>query len=166
MVYEFKASSRISADVNKIVAEIESIGDMVTPTQYVKFAENPESESHKTLTWDDTTAADLYRVEEARKVIRAIVIVPDEADEDKKRVSVRAYENVTDSEGNRGYVTTRIIMADEHMSSELFATIYASIDKLVDKLEAYEDMYEDISHKRIARKVRKKLNSAKELLPV
>ena len=68
------------ASPEKVYAEIMSIGDSITPEQVVTFAENPSTTLHGLFEWDDKKAAHKYRLIEAQKIIRSIVMV----DENKK----------------------------------------------------------------------------------
>jgi len=62
-----------------IHAELEAIRKkhrgVLRPRDVVDFARNPKTVLHDRFDWDDTSAADLYRLEQARHVIRSVVRV-------------------------------------------------------------------------------------------
>lgn len=66
------------ADPTVVYREMKAIGgeEGVNPEDMVEWAkENPESELHKCFTWDDSKAAGLWRIKEARAVKSNLQIV-------------------------------------------------------------------------------------------
>ena len=95
MVYQWKDGARFSASAEKIGQELSQLGDAVQPASVVKKARNKKSELHKCFQWDDTKAAEEYRLVQAREVMRSItVVVEDMTTEDEKPMTVRLYEHV------------------------------------------------------------------------
>lgn len=81
----------MNAEVDPLVAdELEQIRrrhrGIIRPEDVVAFASDPTTALHARFCWDDTKAAELYRIEQARRVIRCVVTVVDEG-----RPPVRAY---------------------------------------------------------------------------
>ena len=61
-----------------VEVEMQSIFDKhgaVTPSLVVEFAKDETTELHKRFEWDDTAAAEQYRLNQARRVIRVTKIV-------------------------------------------------------------------------------------------
>ena len=62
-----------------IIDELEQIreenGGILHPQKVVDFARDESTELHSKFEWDDTAAAENYRVWQARKVIRALVTI-------------------------------------------------------------------------------------------
>lgn len=67
-----------NVDPQKVATEILSIGDDVTPQQIVEAAKEESSELHKCFEWDDTVAAQKYRVFQARQVVCNLIIAKPE----------------------------------------------------------------------------------------
>lgn len=66
---------KFKGDPVKVVKELESIGEEVKPQQMVDYAKaHKNSELHKCFTWDNTVAADKYRLYEARQIQRNLII--------------------------------------------------------------------------------------------
>lgn len=84
MVVQWKINGIFKADAEKVYREIGS--ENVTPEEVVEKAKNKKSELHKCFEWDDKVAADQYRLEQAKKIIRFLVTVPDKEDEAPRRV--------------------------------------------------------------------------------
>lgn len=92
------------ANAQKIGKALEAISaehlGHLRPGDVVEAARNPKSALHSHFTWDDKVAAEAYRMEEARALIRLVRVVDSELDEPP-----RAFLSVPDSDGisYRGY---------------------------------------------------------------
>ena len=62
--------SLFRADAQLVSNEIMSIGDTATPAQIVDMARDSSTELHKCFEWNDTVAAEKYRLEQARHQTR------------------------------------------------------------------------------------------------
>lgn len=70
--YRFKADAQKCADeIMEICEELES----ATPQRILEKARDSNTELHKCFTWDDTEAAEKWRITEARSVVRNLKIV-------------------------------------------------------------------------------------------
>lgn len=85
MEVEWKINGIFKANAQKVYEEI---GDRkVTPEEVLEQARNDEnSELHKCFEWDDSVAAEKYRLTQARQVIQFLVIKPEKKDEPQVRV--------------------------------------------------------------------------------
>lgn len=98
------------ADAQKVADEIVEIGDEATPEQIVEKARDNTTELHKCFTWDDTKAAELYRLQEARQVVRLLVIEPKA--EEAEPQAIRMFFKVGTAHGT-GYKQTLHILRNE-----------------------------------------------------
>lgn len=87
------------------LAKLEEKHGRLDPTTVVEFAKNPETALHARFTWDDTRAAEQWRLHQARNVIRARVTI---LETESGPVSVRAYPKVS---GEQGYQTIERVMS-------------------------------------------------------
>lgn len=67
-------SSLYKANAQLVAQEITSIGDSVTAAQIVEKARDNSTELHKCFEWDNTVAAEKYRLQQAGQVVRHLVI--------------------------------------------------------------------------------------------
>ena len=74
------------ADASLVASEIESIGDSATPSQILEKAKDEKTELHKCFVWDDTEAANRWRLETARRIVQNIVITRVDRPEDKPQI--------------------------------------------------------------------------------
>src|SRR3990167_8520546 len=94
MAYEFKRAARVSGDPEIIGNELRKLmdahGGSVTPTDIVAAARKKGSPLHEFFEWDDTVAAEQYRLVQARFLLRIIVNI----DDSENRPMVRAFVHV------------------------------------------------------------------------
>jgi hypothetical protein len=94
------------------------------PEDVVDFARNPKTQLHKCFEWDDTEAAQRFRLMQAREVIRvAVVVLPN------TNAPVRAYVSLQrDRKTGRGYRATAQVLSDGQLREELVAEALADME--------------------------------------
>lgn len=81
---EWKVKLFGDADAQKVYEEIGD--DCTTAEAILQKAEDPNSELHKCFEWDDTKAAHLYRLQQARNIMCNLVFTSDSKDYEPLRV--------------------------------------------------------------------------------
>lgn len=106
---------------------------ILRPHDVVHFAANPKTALHSHFTWDDTKAAQEYRLEEARRLIRVAVVL-----EPNTSKTVRAYVSLT-GERNQdgGYRAIAEVLSDEDLMARL-------LDDALDDLNLFKNKYETL----------------------
>lgn len=139
--YEWKTPGLFKADANLVANEILSIneGKGATPKQIVEKARNPESELHKCFTWDDTVAAEKWRLQEARLIAANIVfVVTNKADnsDQPEKTKIKFFHN-TDGKHDSGYKSIKLIIQnpDEYQALLRHAKL---------ELKAFRDKYSNL----------------------
>lgn len=132
------------ADASLVSAEITSIGESVTPAQIVEKARDPSTELHKCFEWDDAIAAERHRLDQARQVVRHLVI-RETIREDKP--PIRFFFK---PESGSGYQPTQIIVRNQDSYQTLLASAlrdlealrvkYHSLNELESVFEAIEEL--------------------------
>lgn len=122
-------------------SELEKIrlqqGGMLTEEAVVVAAKAKAHPLHDRFTWDDSEAAKLWRLEEARKLIRSVYVTFEQPPE--KPVTVRAYASLpSDREAGLGYRSIQDVMTDEQLRKELLKA--AMVD-----LEIFKRRYSNLS---------------------
>lgn len=101
MVYEWATGSRLEAKPQEVGERIEQIRTInagsVTPELLVDDARAEDSPLHSCFEWDDGRAAEKFRLDQARLVLRSIVVSVTE----DRRLPVRAFVAIerNDDEG-------------------------------------------------------------------
>lgn len=117
------------ADAQKVADEISSIGLSVRPEEIVDKARDESTELHKCFEWDDTKAAEKYRVYQARQIV-CHLIVREVNDEPQKR-EVRFFYKTDNQEG---YKPVSYIMRNEDEYHKL-------LDRALTELKAFQRKY-------------------------
>lgn len=106
-------------------------GGPLTPQAVVAFAADPKSPLHRHFEWDDKIAADKFRQDQAREMIRLIRI------DDRTDDPPRAFLSVAD----RGGVAYRTL-GDVQSSLDLQRAVLAAAER---DLDAFEKRYRELS---------------------
>lgn len=142
IVATWKKGTRYSANAQLVKEEIESIGEAVTPKQMVYFArENPESELHKCYTWDDTVAAEKWRIQESRNILCKLVIQTVDDEKKPEPTTFRVYyQTGLDDEG---YKPLTLILERPDERQALINKAYREAQVFAEKYRTLKDKHLD-----------------------
>lgn len=132
--------TRFGADAQKCYEEILEICDDVgsaSPRAILEKARDESTELYKCFTWDDGVAAEKWRTQEARLVVRQLVIKEVEVPKDRPEVRL-LYK--TDNES--GYKPTHIIVKQEDEYKALLKRAYAELRAFKAKYSMLEELQE------------------------
>ena len=103
----------------------------LTPEAVVAYAKNKNSALHKYFTWNDTEAAERWRLEEASRLIRRIyvTVLPG-----KKQYKIRAYVSLSADRGRGGYRDTIEVMSDEDLRIQMIEDVKEELQAFRKKL--------------------------------
>jgi len=124
-------------------------GGRLTPELVVRDAKPTKSPLHLAFEWDDTKAAARYRIVQAGDLIRAIIVVTDEAPDS---VPVRAFVNVEDDE--RHYTSVQYAMSDKELRAQV-------VNRALLELTQWQQRYKDLKELAEVFSVIKKVNRKK-----
>lgn len=140
--------TRFGADAQKCYEEIMEICDSLdsaSPQDILEKARDELSELHKCFTWNDSVAAERWRMHEARLITRQLVIKEEKVPTD--RPEVRLFYK-TDNES--GYKPTELIVQKEDeykallkrakMELEAFKRKYAMLRELQELFELIDSL--------------------------
>lgn len=128
------ASAAVVAELQRLAADN---GGVLQPCAVVDAARPADSVLHERFTWDDTEAAEQYRLWQARQLIRCSVIM-----EPRTETTVRAFVSLTsdrETEGGGYRETVRVLaradgraalLADALAELEVFQRKYAALTEL------------------------------------
>ena len=125
-VIKWSVTGVFKADAAKCYEEIKEIGDEVNPKQVLDKAKDEQSELHKCFEWDDSIAAERFRLDQARSVINHLIVVTRDPDEDKEPVQFRVLMK-NENERDTNYKQTIIMVKDEDEYKKLLEQAYAEL---------------------------------------
>lgn len=125
--YKWKKAAQIKIKPDVAVAELERIrakNGYLKPEDVVEEAKRKTSRLHDYFVWDDSEAAQKYRIWQARHLIAVLVVVRTD-DESDEPLTVRAYAHMKDDEENENagphYVNVLEGMTDLGMRERILA---------------------------------------------
>ena len=133
IVASWKIDGIFKADAEKVANEITSIGEECKPIEVVEYAKNPSTELNKCFEWDDTIAAEKYRISQAGDIIRNLVIVK-VSEKKPEKTNVRFFS----STGQSTYKPTHIMYQNQTEYERL-------LQQALRELEAFRKKYKSIS---------------------
>jgi hypothetical protein len=141
---------------NKLaLAELQRIaninGGLLRPSDVVRAAKAKTSPLHSRFQWNDTKAAQEYRLWQARQLIRVMVTVLPGGSEEPQRVWV-SLDKDTQKEGYRSLVA---VMSDKTMREALLRQSFEEMEYFQQKYEALTELSSVFS---VMRKVRRKFS--------
>jgi hypothetical protein len=123
---------------------------VLIPGEIVKFAKDERSPLHKYFTWDDGKAAFLYRKQQARGLIRRVVVIPNEINQKQYKVY---YSLQSDRSQGLGYRPLETVFKNENFKKELleqakkdmlmFKAKYSALTELSDVFESMDNLLFD-----------------------
>lgn len=117
-------------DAQKVGEEIKSLsgkdGDKpVKPQEIVEYARNNKaSELYKCFEWNDSLAAERYRLVQARNVVNSIIYVVETVEEGKEPQKVKVFMQ---TEYGSGYQPTEVIVKNEDKYQKLLQQAYKDL---------------------------------------
>ena len=127
-------------DRDDLQAELEQIRQehdgLLKAEDVVDFARNPNTALHSKFTWDDTEAAERFRLMQARQVIRVFVkIYP------REKQQVRAYVSlVDDRRKGGGYRSTEEVLRASSLRDALVFQAHREMKAFVERYEHLEEL--------------------------
>jgi len=118
---------------------IRSMHGVLRAEDVVAEAKDPDNALHSVFEWDDTTAAENYRKEQARNLIRSVVVeVVDK--KESEPLTVRAFVHL---ESAKGYAETLDALANVETREEVLSRARAEMQSWMRRyrhLEEYADL--------------------------
>lgn len=120
-------------------AELEQIrkgnGGFLKAEDVLNYAQNPNTELYKCFEWNDTEAANEYRLIQARVLIRVAVVI-----EPRTQQKIKAYVQLKSEAAQKlGYRAMIEVLDDEILKQELLSDALKDLQKFQEK---YDDLRE------------------------
>lgn len=130
----WKMSGVFKADAEKVSAEIESIGSEASPAEIVEKAKDESTELHKCFEWDDSIAAQRWRLQQARQIV-CLLVYTDEKKEEEEQAPIRFFVKAS---SNKGYQPVKLVVRDKD-------EYQAMLDRAIRELKAFQEKYQRLS---------------------
>ena len=135
---------KFKGDAQACYDEVQTLGESYTPHQVLDLARNPKTELHKCFDWDDSSAAEKWRVQQARFICKSFtVVIETSEDKEPQRFRViqhdkyeRVYRPIVFSVRNDDQYARLLKRAKEELTA--FKRRYKSItelDSVIDEID-------------------------------
>lgn len=131
MAVVWKFDSMFKGNAEKIYSEIQSIGEEATAKQILDYARDENTELHKCFEWDDSIAAERWRLQQARLIVCNLVYQEPEKHEPTRIRVMQSTENNT-------YKPVRLILQNKTEYEQLLSRALA-------ELHAFKERYKNLS---------------------
>jgi hypothetical protein len=112
-------------------------GDVpLSAQEVVTAASETESPLHQYFEWDDSVAGPLWRLHQAAALIRSLYVVIE-----REERQIRAFFNVRDAQGKRGYVPQRVAFQNDDYRQQI---LHQALEQLKVWRRKYRD-YEELN---------------------
>lgn len=137
MEISFKMKSLYKGvDPYKVYDELQVIGDNLKPSDIVEAAKDERSELHKCFEWDDTVAAEKWRIQQARTLLLNLVIVDSERKEEPQQLRLMYTSK------NGGYKQTKLIVQQPDEYEALLERARAELRAFKSKYAMLQELQE------------------------
>ena len=131
MAVVWKFGNMFKGNAEKIYSEIQSIGEEATAKQILDYARDENTELHKCFEWDDSIAAERWRLQQARLIVCNLVYQEPEKHEPTKIRVMQSTENNT-------YKPVRLILQNKPEYEQL-------LNRALAELHAFKERYKNLS---------------------
>lgn len=147
--WSFRAGSRLKGDPKKVAAELQRIkknssGDkqQLYAESVVQAAEPTRSILHDYFEWDDDKAAQEYRLEQARHLIRSIRITYDNPKAPEKDIEVKLFVNLDGGQTNtpEPYIDVATALTEEQYRAQLLRNALRDAHRWANKYRALTEL--------------------------
>ena len=132
MDYRWKPGTRLTVDAAIIGIELERLSrendGKLTPELLVQEAASQLSPMHGCFEWEDRHAAQLYRVTQARYLLRSIEVVIEREEQPlRSRAFVNVVQNRGEAKAERVYVSIEYALTNDDWRAQVFNKAIAEI---------------------------------------
>lgn len=139
MVYQWKPEARVKIAAQVAGEELERIrvhnNGRLESEDVVEASRDPDAPLHPAFEWNDAAAAEKYRVEQAKYMIRSITTVIDRPEGEP--TAIRAFVSVKRDE-DRSYTSVQHALSDEELRLQVVRQAWT-------ELEAWHRRYAELS---------------------
>ena len=112
---------------------------MVTSKDILNDAKKKNTPYHEYFNWDDSLAAEEYRINQARQLIGSIMQVTIIHEEEEPQ-EIRCFVNVIDEKGERGYVKTAYAMTKPILMNQVVQQALKEVESWRKRYKEYQEL--------------------------
>lgn len=129
----------MKATVQRALENIQKRKGILNPKDVVDEARNPKSPLHSCFEWNDSKAAERYRLEQARELIMKVTVI--RPDNYGQAVTVRAYQSLPgDRTNGGGYRHVDAVLGNEEMRRDMLRQALRDLRSFRNKYAALKSL--------------------------
>lgn len=136
----WKFDGLYKGDAEKCFSEIQSIGESASPQQILEKARDSTTELHKCFEWDDTVAAEKYRLQQARQIVCSLVYKKSE-EEPKEAPKIRVMQHIV---SESVYKPVKVIIQNQDEYAQLLMKAKTELNSFKNRYERIVELEEVI----------------------
>ena len=129
--------------VEAALRDIYTARGRLDPKDVVEEARNPQSPLHKSFTWNDDEAAEQWRLQQARQLIRSVKIERIENVQEQR--TVRFVRQYVHDPANDGYLATEDVAKLPDVRDRILAEMRRDLTRLQSKWDLYKETFETLA---------------------
>lgn len=130
---EWKVKGLYKADAEAVYKEITAIGDTFSPEEIVEAAKDEATELHKCFEWNDSVAAEKYRLHQARMIFTQLIVRTETSDNTPVAVRVISSASVANV-----YTPTKMLIKSDAEYADL-------LERAKRELQAFKQKYATVA---------------------
>ncbi len=134
-------NERFAQPAGEITSLLESKG-MLTAKNLVDISRPEDAELHDYFEWRDDVAAEKYREEQSRYLIRAIVVIESDDDCEEESEPVKVYYNIEEQDEN--YYSIDTIVKSEDKAEKLYQMAISDLKKFEKRYQVIADRLQPV----------------------
>lgn len=143
----------VSADVvGGVVEQLEEKYGQVTRENFLEASRPDDSPTHALFEFDDSVAAEKYRLDQSATIIRSLRVIY--VNKDKEEIKVSAFVNVNPGQEKAAYESIELALKDESKRSIILNKIKGELDAFINRNQHIEELADILEEG--AMKVRKR----------
>jgi len=124
--------------VGETLERIEKRDGVVTKEAFLEESRPEDSPTHNMFEWDDTVAAEKYRLEQSRMIIADVVVTVERESKPRK---VAGYVNVTLGKHNKAeYNSIGVAMEDTEKRKAVLSNAFDELKTFENKYSEYQEL--------------------------
>ena len=128
------------ANAQKVAEEICSLGEKAETSEILDMARDESKEIHKLIDWNDTTAAEKYRLEQVRHIIHDLRIVKIGLNGEKPKKINQPLRICYSLQGETGFRPTTFIFENADLHQQLLMTAKSELNAFAIKYAALQEL--------------------------
>lgn len=135
--FSYQTSAEV---VGGVVEQIEARDGEITKEAFLEESRPEEAPTHQMFEWDDSVAAEAYRLEQSRHIINCLQIVIE--DDNEEKTSVPAVLNIA-SDRKAVYQNIVTVLSNEESRDLVLNRLQREVDQLIERnkhIEGFADI--------------------------